>query len=253
MASKAMTQSLYFSALYFFLHFQYNGWFFFGIAGLWLSHAHIKSIKANKNLYAGIRYLIMACGPAVILSGLWMPLPAWVYWVGVASAVLQVIAVFLIAKFSKKLFADIIERLSGIEKWLYGIAMLSFLLRVVLQLLSVVPALGKFAFAYRPVVIGYLHLILLGCISFFLIAFLFGKKIWHPQNPMAKVGIPLLISGFLLTEVTLMLQGFGYIGWISIPYIREALFGAAILLAGGIFVMVAGLFFEPQSRLLTEK
>jgi hypothetical protein len=50
-----------------------------------------------------------------------------------------------------------------------------------------------------------------------------------------------------------MLQGFGYIGWISIPYIREALFGAAILLAGGICVMVAGLFYAPQSTLLTKK
>jgi hypothetical protein len=246
MASHSITQSLYFSALYFFLHFQYNGWFFFGIAGIWLAHVHCKSIKANKNLNAGIKYLIVACVPAVILSGLWMSLPGWAYWLAIGAALLQVIAVIVISKYFNKLFSEIISRLSIIEKWLYGIAMFSFLLRILLQALSVIPALGKFAFAYRPVVIGYLHLILLGCISFFLIAYLFGKNVWNFQSSIIKFSVSLIIMGFLMTELTLMFQGFGYIGWISIPYIREALFLAAVLLFGGITLLVSGFLKTSQ-------
>jgi hypothetical protein len=231
------SQSLYFSALYFFLHFQYNGWFFFAIAGLWLCTVETKSIKANRRLQKGIRYLMIACFPAVILSGLWMPLPAWVYWISVAAVFIQLYAVYLITGTFKKFQFPLFSRVSVYGKWLFGISVISFFLRILLQSLSVFPQLGKYAFAYRPVVIGYLHLILIGSISFFLIGYLIDKKLWVPFSIWVKVGVIILIVGFLLTECTLMMQGLGYIGWVSIPYTREMLFFSAVTLFSGILVL----------------
>jgi hypothetical protein len=245
MASHATSQNLYFSALYFFLHFQYNGWFFFGIAGLWF----LKSTGLNSpHLHKGAKWLVIACVPAVLLSALWMKVPVWVYGIAGVTAIAQLAGTVMAAKGLKAGWQSIKESLSVPEKWLLKLSAFAFLIRILLQTLSTIPALSKFAFAYRPVVIGYLHLILLGCISIFLLAFLYGKELWQTHKKLAGTGLLLFILGFLGTEGTLMLQGLGYIGWISIPYTNEVLFGSAILLFSGILVLFGSSRLPSQVR-----
>lgn len=234
MASHAASQNLYFSALYFFLHFQYNGWFFFGITGLWVSQTTAINTPL---LHKGIKWLILSCFPAAVLSGLWMKVPFWVYGIAALTAIVQVAGTVMAAKGLKGGWQSIKTRFSTTEKWLLKLSGFAFLIRILLQTLSTIPALSKFAFAYRPVVIGYLHLILLGCITLFLLAFLYGKGFWQSHKRLAGTGILLFMLGFLGTEGTLMMQGLGYIGWISIPYMNEVLFASAILLFSGILVL----------------
>ncbi len=235
MATHAGSQNLYFSALYFFLHFQYNGWFFFGITGLFLAR------YANLNpflLYRGIKWLVLSCIPAVVLSGLWMKVPGWLYVAAGITALVQVIGTVMAAKgLTAAGWNTQANRHSKTEQWLLKLSATAFLIRILLQTLSTVPALSKFAFAYRPVVIGYLHLILLGCISLFLLAFIYANGIWAAHKKIAGTGLILFLAGFLGTEGTLMLQGLGYIGWISIPHTNEVLFASAILMFAGILAL----------------
>jgi hypothetical protein len=245
MATGSGSQPLYFSALYFFLHFQYNGWFFFGILGLAAAILPLPEIRYRKKIFQSIRWLAYACIPAILLSVLWLKLPAWIYYIASIAGLWQLLAVVrLYTPFRewKKSFLPII---SEPAKWLFGLAFISFLLRVFLQALSTIPALSKFAFGYRPVVIGYLHLILIGCISFFLLGFLHYKKVFI-NNGAFKAGLLLFITGFLLTEITLMLQGFGYIGWITIPFTNQSLFTAAIFLVTGTALLVGSYVFDPK-------
>jgi len=236
MASHAASQNLYFSALYFFLHFQYNGWFFFGIAALMISHM---PDAQNIALHKGVKWLALTCLPAVVLSGLWMKVPVWVYAIAAITALAQLYGTVMAAKGIKSSWKIMFARLTVTERLLLKLSAFAFLTRILLQTLSTIPALSKFAFAYRPVVIGYLHLILLGCISLFLLAFLYGKGLWQTHKKIAGTGLILFVLGFLGTEGTLMLQGLGYIGWVSIPYMNEVLFGSALCMFSGILLLFA--------------
>jgi hypothetical protein len=247
MATHSGAQSLYFTALYSFLHFQYNGWFFFGILSLFLTMLPTAVVHTSTGLHKGVVWMVAACLPAVALSALWMKVPVSVYLIAIAAAIMQIGGVILGWKSIRKTLSNFVLTFSLAEKWLLCLSGCSFLIRVVLQALSTIPALSKFAFAYRPVVIGYLHLILLGCITLFLFAFLYGKNIWRAHTRITHMAFILFITGILGTEGTLMLQGFGYIGWINIPYTNEVLFASALLLFSG----AAMLFATARTRLNT--
>jgi hypothetical protein len=208
MASHAASQNLYFSALYFFLHFQYNGWFFFGIAALW--QLQVQDLVTQK-LHTGIKWLAISCLPAVTLSLLWMKVPAWVYVVAAIIAIAQLYGTFMAAKGIKSNWKMMAARLSATERLFLKLSATAFLIRILLQTLSTIPALSKFAFAYRPVVIGYLHLILLGCISIYLLPYYMERAFGKTIKKIAGTGLSLFLLGFLGTEGTLMLQGLGYI------------------------------------------
>ena len=249
MASHSGSQPLYFSALYFFLHFQYNGWFFFGIVAIFISAFLDKDHGEHPLVVHGIRWLCMACIPAVLLSSLWMKVPGWVLFIAVISAIMQLVGVGYLTFPVRAAIRRTRSAFTHVEKWLLSLSLIALLLRVALQALSTIPALGKFAFAYRPVVIGYLHLILLGCISMFLIAFFFRRGILPHRGGLSRAALAFFIAGFLGTEGTLMVQGFGYIGWVFIPYTNEFLFASACLLFVGALLLFLSSILPANSDL----
>ncbi len=65
MASKSGTQAWYIGSVYFFLHFQYNGWFFFSILGLIFYHLGDVPVPVNRRLLKTIFVMFaIACVPA---------------------------------------------------------------------------------------------------------------------------------------------------------------------------------------------
>src|SRR5690242_7083506 len=90
MITKKPYTELFMAAIYFFLHFQYNGWFLFTCMGFF-SEALLKygvepgKIKTVFSLFAA------ACVPAYLLSALWIPVPFWVYILVIVAAFAQLI------------------------------------------------------------------------------------------------------------------------------------------------------------------
>ena len=70
MATKNITQDFYLSSIYFYLHFQYNGWFWFACTGLFVSQLipNLNIEKANKTIF---KWFFISCIPAYLLSILW--------------------------------------------------------------------------------------------------------------------------------------------------------------------------------------
>ena len=101
---------------------------------------------------------------------------------------------------------------------------------------STVPSLCTWAYGFRPIVIGYLHLILLGVISLFLIGYALQEK-YISFNKKATYGIAIFICGIILTEALLMIQGLGAIKYQAIPYVNELLFTAAFIMFTGILAL----------------
>ncbi len=233
MVSHSGNQPMYFSALYFFLHFQYNGWFLFAILGILLHQAIQLGVAIPTQLEHTIKWLAFASIPAVLLSLLWMKLPSIAYWIATLAAIAQVAPIVYYYQSTGSFFRQIFAYLNGISKLLWIIAFTALGLKLILQLLSTLPWLSKYAFAYRPIVIAYLHLILLGFVTCFLLGYLFNLASFSTAQSSAKNGVRLFLGGFILTEASLFLQGLGYIGWVSIPYIQTALLIAALLMAFG--------------------
>lgn len=233
MAGHSHNQSLYFAALYSFLHFQYNGWFLFGCFGLFFHYAW-KQLFTEAGYFSRVifRILFITCFPACILSILWMELPLWLRLLADAGAIIQLASLFFITKMFMRLRPYFTSSAKNTHI-LWMLALTAFCIKILLQGLSVIPSLSPFAFGFRPVVIGYLHLSFLGIISFFILGYcneLLGKY----NSSINTKGVLLLIAGVIITELTLMSQGLEAIEYEAIPFADYILFGAALMMMTGL-------------------
>jgi len=234
MVTKSMHQTWYLTSVYFYLHFQYNGWFLFACLGLatdkLLSNVPFKVLKKIFWLFAG------ACLPAYLLSALWLPMPTWLYILVVLAAFSQVAGWIFIIQEIKKQMKFIKVSLNRTVQWLLLFSSIAFSIKLLLQLGSTIPSLSTLAFGFHPIVIGYLHLVLLGVITLFLLGYLINEKLIL-LNSKTFAGIKIFTAGIIINEVLLMTQGMAAMSNITIPFINELLFITAVLLFSGISLL----------------
>ena len=235
MVNKIIEQNWYLAAEYFYLHFQYNGWFFFGCMGL-LTALLSRYDFATKSLNNIFRLFAFALVPAYFLSTLWMPMPMWVYVLVVIAAFAQVIAFIWQVKIIKEKWSVVSGYLSTTAKWVFGFSAAALATKLLLQLGSTIPSLSNLAFGFRPIVIGYLHLVLLGVISLFLLAYIFSEMPIK-KSRLTTTGIFVFAGAVILNEIVLMMQGVFAISYNVIPYANEMLLGTALLLFTGALLM----------------
>ncbi len=201
---------LYFNAIYFYLHFTYNGLFVFAVLALWYGRIGVRQkTHAEKVLLL----LNAACLPAYALSVLWNKPPSIFYWVGGGAALLQLGAVYYLL-----CDAGLVLRAKGWVRWLLVLALASFVLKNVLQALSALPAVAAQAALQRNLVIAYLHLVLVGFVSLGMLAHalrLFTIKV----SRALSIGLWLFIFSFAATEALLVANGLGA----GVPYQMQGL------------------------------
>lgn len=241
MATKNVPQDFYLSSIYFYLHFQYNGWFWFACTGLFMSLLQTNHLIVRENAII-FKLFAWSCLPAYLLSVLWLKLPAWVYSLAVISAIIQVIAWFKLVKLSFSIF-KINQRISVFLKVLFKGIAFCVTLKLLLQFGSVFPVLSKLAFGFRPIVIAYLHLVLLAIISGFLLTYLYTNELIY-RSTKTMFFLVIFIIGVFLNEFLLALQGIFSFEYVLIPYANELLFVSAIVLLTGI----SGIMFFNQKK-----
>jgi|SRR5450432_1503279 hypothetical protein len=228
----------YFNALYLFLHFQYNGWFSFGVLALFFyTVQNLKTpIDENKErLFFGL--MVTACIPAYCLSLLWMNPPVWIITIAALSSILQLGAqVIFLLLFSKTWTQWAL--LCFQVKLLWGLSLVAFMIKLILQVLCIFPVFGRLAFGFRPVVIAYLHLVMLGFISFYLIGFLIKEKLLSTAKRVWKSGLLTFIIGVIFMEVLLLVQALLAINDGSWSFSPILLSIAATIIFGGVFLML---------------
>lgn len=249
MANHIMIQDLYFSAIYFFLHFQYNGWFLFACFGLLFSFLYkigfLPSAAISKKLFVIMAIMV---GPTYLLSILWLKLPVGLQWIANISGILQLLVLLYFIQLLPIIKKHINNKISKTTRLLWIMAAVAFILKIVLQMLSVIPFLSHLAFGFRPVVIGYLHLSFVGIISFFILGYIneiFKEKGYRVQGG----GIIIFVIGFLVQEIVLMAQGLEAIEITPLPYANIILFICAILMFLGLVWVVLGLAKRRQISL----
>lgn len=232
MASKNVVLDLYHSSIYFYLHFQYNGWFFFACMGLAFGFFNLR--KSEHSFYeTSFKLFAAACVPAYFLSTLWLDLPVWLYVITVIAAIIQVFAWFKLLIILVKTRKDSLENFSPLLRYVLWFVSFALSIKLLLQLGSTVPLLSELAFGFRPIVIAYLHLVLLAIITLFVLFYIYANHLII-INKNVKYGIFVFSIGVLLNEIVLAIQGLASFSYIPIPYVNEILFGIAIILLIGI-------------------
>lgn len=238
MVSKNMHQDWYFGSVYFFLHFQYNGFFLFTIGALFIRSVskHISvtdTIHLNRFFYL----LIIALIPAWFLSLMWMRIPRWMYATAAAGGLIQLVALFYFVKAITALKPFFQAALQKHVKWFWLAAALALVIKIVLQALSAVPQLNTYAFGVRPIVIGFLHLVLLVFVSVFIMGYLLQQQLLQVTSPVSEKAGWVFLIAVLANEVLLMLQGIAGITFHTLPYVNHLLLLTAIFIFSALLTL----------------
>jgi hypothetical protein len=227
------------SSVYWYLHFQYNGWFSFAVFAIVLRLLEEKNDGyVSPKLKLFLNLMIWACIPGYLVSVLWIMPPLWMFIIAGISGLLQLVAVVALMRefFAQK---NEIKKSASVPgaKLLY-ISFFSLVVKLSLQFFCVFPALNKFVFGHRPVIIGYLHLVLVGFLSFFLIGMSLNKGVLNFKRKFAKTGLLLFVLGFIVQEIVLLADGIDNVLMIALPGLPAVLFIAAATMLSGIILFV---------------
>lgn len=211
------------------LHFQYNGWFWFASIAL-----IIRQLESKEYLISNedrIRMMmVFATFLALFLSLLWLNLPPVLEILAGIAAVVQLIAWLLFVRNAAKPIFKI-EAVQGYN-WLLVLVAIAVSLKQFMQPALLHDTLAAWAYGFRPVIIAYLHLVLLGVFSLFL---LFYSHAFYSSGAMRSRmnALKLFAAAVILNELVLAWQGAAAIEYLLVPGIDWALLAAACLLALG--------------------
>jgi len=241
LASKKMIGTdLYRDAIYFYLHFQYNGWFTFALLGLFLWLIEKSGLSFNKKL-TKISFWILFCStlPAYLLSVSFKEIPSNLVYIAFISGFTQLIGIIIyilaIVRFTKSLT----QNSAGIIRFLLLLSFLSIELKYILQFISGFPEINQIVFINRDIVIGFIHLVMLGFVTSGLIFWFSTQNMLFSKTKLARYGLILFVIGFIVTELLLFVQVFnnvpsfsGFMDIVRTQYHIRLLIFTILMLAG---------------------
>lgn len=229
---------LYYWSIQFYLHFQLNGWFWFGALALWSRWAETHGADHVLDRFT-IRLWLVSVVLTFALAVAWSERHWTVYAVNSVGVVLQLWAGWRTAKAILKAQKMLIDKA---PLWAWRCVTYSLIgmgLKVLMQAAVAIPQVAIMAFTVRNFVIGFIHLNTLGAISMMLFAMALLRGWFVSTTRMARVGLSLFTAGLLISEGVLFLQGLLFwIGWGMIPGYYWIILGVSMLLPAGIITLL---------------
>ncbi len=236
-------------AIQFFLHFQFNGWFLFAVLAVFLPGFFIENTKRFQVFF---KTLIGGTILTFALPVSWFAYHSILPWINGVGVLLQLVAGYYFILLLRPHWTKFWQKTLPLSKWMYGLALLSFVLKIALQTSSIIPEVSMMANQYHNFVIGFIHLMMLGVITGFLFAFLLESSLISIKSKSLNLGIYSFIIGFIATEFILLLQGlFYYFALGMIPNYYMLLFFFSILLPLGILFILVNLLNHETKTIKT--
>jgi len=122
--------------------------------------------------------------------------------------------------------------------------------KMILQGFSIIPSMSVLVYGFRPIVIAYLHLVLLVNISMFLIGLAFSQCMLNVSK-LTHYTIIFLLIGVLFNEIALALQGIGGIYHWNFTFTHTSLLWASILIVLSLTMLLISQRFNevPNNKL----
>lgn len=235
-------KAIYYMTVQFYLHFQFNGWFTFAVLALFFHLLeNAKLAHLDKLARSFFRLLAISAFFTYALAVAWAePLPV-VFAMNSLGVSLQLAAAVFFILLVAKTHRELHQQLGGWGFLLIKIAFACFALKVLMQAAVVIPYIATVAYTLRNFVIGFIHLVLLGVVTLFILGYSALNQVLNLRSPLSTLGLALLLAGFFGSELLLFLQGtmlWGAMGFL--PYYYEGLFGVSLLMPAGVGMLLAG-------------
>ena len=235
MANELKGSAWYYGSIQFYLHFQFNGWFVFGSLALFFKLLEWKGVSVNKRFVQRFYYLLLVSTALTFaLAVTWSTPVDFIFWLNSVGVIIQLLALFYFMRIMLSTGKGFSQSLSPKNKGLFQIALFAFILKIVMQSLVALPQLATVSYTVRNFVIGFIHLLVLGCISLFVLA---AYRLFRPAPSKNVMGIDIFFVGFLLSELLLFVQGFML--WMEMGFMRYyylAIFIASIFMPLGLLI-----------------
>jgi hypothetical protein len=193
----------------------------------------------NKKLNHFFYLLVVSCLMTYALAVVWATQMLPLLFFNSAGAILQLLALALFLGLIWPVRTKHQQAFTGLSRTLLTLAFIAFCLKIGMQTLVAIPMVAEAAYTIRNYMIGFIHLVLLGAVTFFMLAYALKEQLIRIRNPLSYWGMGILSTGFLLSELLLFLQGslqWGNLGFIPAYY--ECLFGVSVLIPLGISLLV---------------
>ncbi|MCU0398814.1 MAG: hypothetical protein MUC73_12020, partial [Cyclobacteriaceae bacterium] len=137
----------YHLAVYFYLHFQYNGVFTFGVFALFFHFLEVRGVVINEFTVRKFRWLLfISCFPAYALSTLWTQPVTVILFLGIVSALIQVIALGFFIRSFQGTIGNWMKDISTTARIFLMLSFMAFVIKLILQLLSSFPSVAMLAY-----------------------------------------------------------------------------------------------------------
>lgn len=243
---------LYYSNIQFYLHFQFNGWFIFACLALFFKLLERKNIEFDEgHAIRFMKLLGISCLLNYSLPLIWANPTNSLFAINGISVVLQLGALIFFIRLVKNTYPGLIHSLSPVVLFLLKVAFTSFLLKVFIQSITLIPDIAIMAFSIRNYVIGFMHLLMLGAISHFLFIAAHEEGCIELDKEKGKFGIYILSFGFIISEFLLFLQGsllWAKLGFL--PRYYELLFFSSVLIPLGLLLLFISLLRVAEKEIL---
>jgi hypothetical protein len=235
---------LYRDSIYVFLHFQYNGFFTLSVFALLMNQLNKRGVLTGGSGKLFSVFLCASVLPAVFLSLLWHNKSLF-YITAAIGCLLIIAALFCLFLFIRRLkFQELFSTRFG--KTLLIFSIISFSLKMLLNVGTIFPTLGNAVYGDRPVIIGFLHLVFLAFLSFYILSVLVDIEFFKRRNYYAIVVFSL---GIFANEILLMLQGLGVLLKTNNDIYKWLLWVAAIILFTGALLMTISVVASRNSEI----
>lgn len=213
MALDMKGSTLYYMAVQFYLHFQFNGWFVFGVLGLFFLLLEEKNIMVHEVKTRRFFWLLVgSCLLTYALALTWANREMILFGVNSLGVIIQAIALVYFLLVLQPVQKELRDKFLPWTKILMLFSFGSLVLKILVQSVVVIPYFATIGYTIRNFVIGFIHLIMLGVISHFLFSYALERRVFDVRNVLFRIGIWLFFSGFLGSELLLLIQGLMFWG-----------------------------------------
>lgn len=232
---------LYRNAIYFYLHFQYNGWFVMALLGIFLKLIEERGITLSPKSFGPFFWLFNGGIVATFgISLLWMEPHTSIYLVSALGALMQCLALVILLKSTLAIWNTLVSNGPPLVFWSLKIAALLFLVKLILQFFGTLPPIAALVMSNIDFVIGYLHWTFLGVVSIALFAFLH----YFGLIRFSKKTLLIYLIGFALTEGLIFYKGIAV--WRHLTLVADYFW--YLVLASGVLLLAIGKVLGLQFR-----
>ncbi len=208
-------------AIYFYLHFQYNGWMLLVLVGSFFYVMELERVTVSDKLFKRFFWsLNLGIVLSFFLSTLFAQPSLFLNVLGGVGALSQILAFGILIKAVTDIWGKLDSLVPSFPRGLLITATILLVVKMILQLLTAIPYFADLAATILDFTIGYLHWTFLGVITIGLFFFLDYSKLLR----ITRRAYLLYFVGFLAMEALIFYKGIvAWQGFELFPHYFEVL------------------------------